>query len=1431
MRWPLWALTVIAAGRLCAAPAPLLHAPLDGAMQATWALGEPLTPACSMTGPFLDGVRGQARQLGGRNTATYYLDEGFLPPEGTCSLWVKPLDWTPGASDHFVFFTSFDYAAAEGGYVRVILYKLHDGTDLTLLIQNSIGGEKASLIKAPIEFWQKGQWHHLAFTWDADRYRLYVDGAAVGDAATVALPETGRWEIMVGTPYSSWIHIGSETNAIDEFTLWSAALDAEEIKRMHDEIAPNLPPPVQPEAAATAPGRENLALRRNGAFMLASSFRDYEASYPDNLGDGDAASFWRPHGVDMPQWLEARWELPMRVNEVVLTPQQPAGIEACAVQAWQTGSQSWRPLEAEYQAADGKVTLQFDEVQTQRLRVVIERGDPAALVIGELRVYGPPQPLIARLKPYWKASYIWFPEPEEIYEPNEPRYFRQEFDVPDPGRVRSALLQLRSNDHYRAWLNGTEVATGSKVITPIEVASRLVDGRNVLAVETELHSNPGRWGWGELIYELALNYDDHSEAISSGPETLTADREQEAWLAADFTVTDWQPAAVFVSPPDGVWGEIPYYATPAGEKATLTDFRVLTPAPKPGEPLELEFALQPGGKLHDDYCFVLELGDESVMPDWNNLEIVSVPLVPASPTSEWPAGEAQRLRAEFDLPRFAPDGAVPVRVKAYGMNLGAPLEIVDGAGQPVEQLGEVEVSRPGMQVAAPELPRLDFSRGAGAMRRGDELTPPAFWALRANSYDRYQLYSETGMHVYHIQTHPLKLDDSPETLQQVQQFAEERIATVVRVDPQAQFIVMIELRPGSAWLEANPDERLVTAQGTPGPVSYCSAAYHASVERFLDGLIGYLRERPYWDRIIGYLPMSCGAPDSTLGGTEPNLFQKDRTKITVGDFNPQATEAFRDWLRGKYGDSVERLREAWHDPEITFETATPVIGELVREGAEGGIFRDPADSGLALDYFDFLSGVIGRFYSFVMQTVKQVAGPQALVGTYYGYNVAHLRGYNNPGSMFNGNNFDLYERLQDPNWDFFAGPMPYESRAAGEPFKSYHATASVLLHDKLIINEVDHRTFMAAPTSYGRLHSIRETEAVLKRDVGGSIVDGSGHWFADWSGAQGRDGVGFFTDPTILETVRATTAAAARALEQPKTGGAEIALIVHGGTMAAMDVYRSAPLYHNLVARTVWQEMSRLGAPYDTYLLEDLADSRVQDGYKLYVLLNPFLLTADQRRLMDDLKRDGKTILFLYAPGYADRHGGLSDANITALTGFDVTHGPATEIMRYQITSTDHPITRDLAMGQEHALHPFSYEVSRELHPPAFGPVFTIEDAGEAALASYPDGGTALAARDMGEWKSVYCTVPYLPAEMLRGVCRYAGVHLYCDEDVILKADNRCLVVHNGYGQTRDLTLALPGRRDVVDLCTGQPVASGVESVSLTLAEAETRILGLTPTR
>jgi hypothetical protein len=471
--------------------------------------------------------------------------------------------------------------------------------------------------------------------------------------------------------------------------------------------------------------------------------------------------------------------------------------------------------------------------------------------------------------------------------------------------------------------------------------------------------------------------------------------------------------------------------------------------------------------------------------------------------------------------------------------------------------------------------------------------------------------------------------------------------------------------------------------------------------------------------------------------------------------------------------------------------------------------------------------MIGRFYRGLFATMREMVGDDVLLGTYYGYTVAHLRGYNSPGSFFNGNNFDLYTCLQDPNWDYIAGPMPYNSRRAGEPFNSYHPPASVLLHDKLIVNENDHRTFVAAPTTYGRLRSPRETEAVLKRDIGGSIIDGTGHWFADWSGARGRDFVGFFTDSSILETVTETTRAASEALRHEKQPSAEVALFVHGGSMACSDAYRASPLYHNLVMRTVWREMGEMGVPFDTYLLEDIADERVRDGYKLYVLLNAFLLSDEQSQMIEALKRDGKTILAFYAPGYADRESGLGNEHITALTGFDVRHTPPDEIMSYAVTDAESEITAGVAAGTEYELEAFNYELSRELHPPAFGPVFHIEGDGVEALATYPDGTTALAARDMGDWKSVYCTVPYLPSELLRGVCRYAGVHVYCDEDVVLKADNRCLMVHNGYDGAREVDIRLPREVDVVDWCTGEQVATGTSRLSLALGEGETRILGL----
>jgi len=347
------------------------------------------------------------------------------------------------------------------------------------------------------------------------------------------------------------------------------------------------------------------------------------------------------------------------------------------------------------------------------------------------------------------------------------------------------------------------------------------------------------------------------------------------------------------------------------------------------------------------------------------------------------------------------------------------------------------------------------------------------------------------------------------------------------------------------------------------------------------------------------------------------------------------------------------------------------------------------------------------------------------------------------------------------------------------------------------------------------------------RDMAGAMVDGAGYWFADWSSGRGRPGVGFFTDPSILRTVEQARQIHEQAMEQPRTGAAEIAVFTDWRTMAYHDLYRSAPVYDNLIPRTLWEGMGKIGAPYDSYMLDDLGEQSVQEGYKLYIFLSAFFLRPEDRERIEALKRDGKTLLFFYAPGYLSREAGLSSEGVSAVTGMTVAAKGGKELMEYSLLPGEHPVIRGLQPDTTFSLQPFGYALSRELHPPELGPVFHVNDPEATALAAYPDGRTALAARDFGDWKSVYCAAPFMDTALLRGVARFAGVHLYCEQDVVLKADGRMLMLHAGPDSPHSLTISLPGKRDVVDAVSGAEVARATDRFDIELGRRDTRVLWL----
>lgn len=90
-------------------------------------------------------------------------------------------------------------------------------------------------------------------------------------------------------------------------------------------------------------------------------------------------------------------------------------------------------------------------------------------------------------------------------------------------------------------------------------------------------------------------------------------------------------------------------------------------------------------------------------------------------------------------------------------------------------------------------------------------------------------------------------------------------------------------------------------------------------------------------------------------------------------------------------------------------------------------------------------------------------------------------------------------------------------------------------------------------------------------------------------------------------------------------------------------------------------------------------------------------------------------------------------------------------------------------------------------------------------------------------WKSIYVAAPGIPAPVLRGIARYAGVHMYNAEPDVLYATRQLLGVHTLRGGER--TFHLPQPVEVVyDLFEGRSIASNTREFQAVLPPASTSL-------
>jgi hypothetical protein len=645
---------------------------------------------------------------------------------------------------------------------------------------------------------------------------------------------------------------------------------------------------------------------------------------------------------------------------------------------------------------------------------------------------------------------------------------------------------------------------------------------------------------------------------------------------------------------------------------------------------------------------------------------------------------------------------------------------------------------------------------------------------------------------------------------------EARFNQVIAADPQARFHLRVHLEMPAWWQNRYPEECERVSNGERRMQSFASRMWREQAKAFLRAYIAHIRAIGMAGRVIAY---------QTGAGTTGEWVKETAMSRPAGDYSRPMREHFRAWLRQHYGHE-DALRAAWNDPAARFETAE-VPTEAQQATAARFCFRDPQREQPVIDYYRCLAELCGDLVVDFNRTVKEASGGDALAGAFFGYlmelawNSSFFGGgvESETAATQRSGHLGLRRALESPHVDFIVSPYSYGFRGLGGEGAPMPPTESARLHGKLYVYEEDSRTHLSAhETDYGKVYTLPDAEAVLKRNFALILSRGLGIWWL--GGSPEYPHIDPEREPAFRSLLRRFQELGTFALRLDRRPAAEIAVLLDD------ESYLHQAPQNDLDLPLVFQQrlwgLPRLGAPYDLYLMQDLVEDRLPP-YKLYVFLNAFALDQDRRdRLARAVRRAGRTALWIYAPGYSKPGASpaLSLDHMTELTGFRFGLGDHPWGPLMHLTDLDHPITRGLPQDLQWGTN------SR------IGPLFHIEDPAAAVLGQVvysvgrckPGFGVKrLPAPGGGEWTSVYIAAPNVPAPVLRGVARHSGVHLYSEAGDVLYAAPQLLAAHTAAGGAR--TFRLPSPVEVVyDLFANRVVARGADRFDAALPKASTML-------
>lgn len=575
--------------------------------------------------------------------------------------------------------------------------------------------------------------------------------------------------------------------------------------------------------------------------------------------------------------------------------------------------------------------------------------------------------------------------------------------------------------------------------------------------------------------------------------------------------------------------------------------------------------------------------------------------------------------------------------------------------------------------------------------------------------------------------------------------------------PEGYVFINIHLDVRQWWLDEN--------KGNPNSFTHlsqiaCNDKWKKDTADYLKALIKHVEEK-YNDFVIGYF---------LLGGYTTEWFSEFDNEET----HPNKERAYKKYM---------------HNNKIVIPSK-----EILERPSDEIILRNNTSE--IINYRRFHNLLIANLVLYFAHEAQKIIKHKKILGMFFGYILELL----SARMWYAGHiEFDLINKSKDI--DLLATPSSYQ-------FRSFDSTgAYMLLCDSLELNKkacfisFDHTTYLVpslpknkerlcndpgTSTALTLLAQMRsrnkkdllidkfQTIEAMRREFMQKIYKRTGYWWFDMF-------EGWFYDKNLMQEVKHEVNLSNRFSNIAKQSISEVAVFFSGQSLYYMNKLS------DINTETICNQrggLNKMGCPYDCYSLNDL-ESIDTSKYKLLIFVESLFLTKKQRIIINNLKKNNITMLFIGPVDFASK--GIESTN--NLLGMD---------LKLVCNKEQNIICQNTSFGYSEPKYDSYY----------------VFDSDCQILGKYKESHkTAFALKKYGSANIIFSGIGNLDYLSLQMVLKIAGVHIYSNQGIATFVSNRFIGVYSPEIPEIDIQLLKDGVYE--EIFTGNLYTSKNKSIVL----------------